>query len=194
MGRYLGIYKYINALFNLRDKELHEFQLFCIYLNNKLTNKSNKDLEKELRDVSVVNFSIPEVEIDDDDEDDTSGGGSGGGGSVTKVKETKTVKEVIAEINLQFKSMIGDEGVEVVGDFLEDVASDQSLVDILVNNPDKDPEIVYNEIIKKLLTKKLSESIMKKSPEKYGDIMNENVLPYINRTAYNVLINVANAA
>jgi hypothetical protein len=142
----------------------------------------------------VVNFSIPEVEIDYDDDDDTSGGGSGGGGSVTKVKETKTVKEVIAEINLQFKSMIGDEGVEVVGDFLEDVASDQSLVEILVNNPDKDPEIVYNEIIKKLLTDKLSESIMNKSPEKYGDIMNENVLSYINRTAYKVLRNVANAA
>lgn len=194
MGRYLGIYKYINALFNLRDKELHEFQLFCIYLNNKLTNKSNKDLEKELRDVSVVNFSIPEVEIDDDDDDDPSGGGSGGGGSVTKVKETKTVKEVIEEINLQFKSMIGEEGVEVVGDFLEDVASDQALVSILANNRNKDAEKVYNEIIKERLTNKLVDSIMNKAPEKYGEIMNENVLSYINRTAYNVLRNVANAA
>ena len=194
MGRYLAIYKYINALFNLRDKELHEFQLFCIYLNNKLTNKSNKDLEKELRDVSVVNFSIPEVEIDDYDDNAPSGGGNGGGGSVTKVKETKTVKDVIEEINLQFKSKIGDEGVEVVGDFLEDVASDQVLVDILVNNRDKDAEMVYNEIIKNLLTEMLSESIMNKSPEKYGDIMNENVLPYINRKAYNVLRDVASAA
>ncbi|MDB4028016.1 DEAD/DEAH box helicase family protein [Flavobacteriaceae bacterium] len=194
MGRYLGIYKYINALFNLRDKELHEFQLFCIYLSNKLTNKSNKDLEKELRDVSVVNFSIPEVKIDDDDDDDTSGGGSGGGGSVTRVKETKTVKEVIEEINLQFKTMIGEEGVEVVGDFLEDVASDQALVSILANNRNKDAEKVYNEIIKERLTNKLVDSIMNKAPEKYGEIMNENVLSYINRTAYNVLRNVANAA
>jgi hypothetical protein len=194
MGRYLGIYKYINALFNLKDKELHEFQLFCIYLSNKLTNKSNKDLEKELRDVSVVNFSIPEVEIDNDDDDDPSGGGSGGGGSVTKVKETKTVKEVIEEINLQFNSMIGEEGVEVVGDFLEDVASDQALVSILANNRNKDAEKVYNEIIKERLTNKLVDSIMNKAPEKYGEIMNENVLSYINRTAYNVLRNVANAA
>lgn len=194
MGRYLGIYKYINALFNLRDKELHEFQLFCIYLNNKLTNKSNKDLEKELRDVSVVNFSIPEVKIDDADDDNPLGGGSGGGGSVTRVKETKTVKEVIEEINLQFKSMIGEEGVEVVGDFLEDVASDQALLNILVNNRNKDAEKVYNEIIKERLTDKLVYSIMNKSPEKYGEIMEENVLSYINRTAYNVLRNVANAA
>ena len=35
---------------------------------------------------------------------------------------------------------------------------------------------------------------MNKAPEKYGEIMNENVLSYINRTAYNVLRNVANAA
>jgi type I restriction enzyme R subunit len=194
MGRYLGIYKYINALFNLRDKELHEFQLFCIYLNNKLTNKSNKDLEKELRDVSVVNFSILEVKIDDADDDDPSGGGSGGGGSVTRVKETKTVKEAIEEINLQFKSMIGEEGVEVVGDFLEDVASDQALVNILVNNRNKDAEKLYNEIIKERLTYKLVNSIMNKSPKKYGEIMEEDVLSYINRTAYNVLRNVANAA
>lgn len=194
MGRYLGIYKYINALFTLRDRELHEFQLFCIYLSNKLTNKSNKDLEKELRDVSVVNFSIPKVEIDDDGDDEPSGGGGGGVGSVTKVKETKTVKEVIEEINIQFKSMIGDEGVEVVGDFLEDVASDQTLVNILVNNRNKDVEKVYNEIIKERLTEKLVDSIMNKSPEKYPEIMNDNVLPFINRTAYNVLRNVANAA
>ena len=114
MGRYLGVYKYINALFILRDKELKEFQLFCIYLNNKLTNKNNKDLEKELNDVSEVNYSIPEVEINDSDDDD-SPKGKGSGGSVTNVKETKTVKEVIEEIDLQFKSIIGEEGVEVVG-------------------------------------------------------------------------------
>jgi hypothetical protein len=194
IGRYLGIYKYISALFNIRDRGLHQFQLFCIYLNNKLTNSSNSDLNKELQDVSVVNFSIPELEIDDDD--DTSGGSSngGGGGSVTKVKETKTVKEVIEEINLQFKSMIGEEGIEVVGDFLEDVASDQILLSILLNNKNKDAEKVYNEIIKEQLTNKLVDVIMAKSPEKYADIMNDNVLSYINRTAYNVLKNVANAA
>ena len=194
MGRYLGIFKYINALFNLKDKELHEFQLFCIYLSNKLTNKSNKDLEKELRDVNVVNFSIPEVEIDDYDDDEPSGGGNGGGGSVTRVKETKTVKEVIVEINLQFKSMIGEEGVEVVGDFLEDVASDQVLVNILINNRNKDTEKVYNEILKQKLVDKLVDTIMEKSPGKYSDIMNDNVLPYINRTAYNILQDIANAA
>ena len=192
MGRYLGLFKYIVALFNLKDKKLIDFQLFLIYLNHKLSNTDNTSLEKELKDVKVINFSIPELEHDDDEDDDPSGGG--GGGSVTRVKETKTVKQVIEEINLQFNAMIGDEGVQIVSEFIEDVASDQALVDIFVNNIDKDAEMVYNEIIKKLLTNKLSDSIMNKSPEKYGDIMNENVLPYINRTAYNVLRNVAHAA
>ena len=64
----------------------------------------------------------------------------------------------------------------------------------LANNRNKDAEKVYNEIIKERLTNKLVDSIMNKAPEKYGEIMNENVLSYINRTAYNVLRNVANAA
>jgi type I restriction enzyme R subunit len=196
LGRYLGIFKYINALFNLREKELHQFQLFCIYLSNKLSNSSNKDLEKELRDVSVVNFSIPEVKINPEDEDDESSGGgnSGGNGSVTRVKVTKTVKEIIEEINLQFQSEIGEEGVAVVGEFLDLVAHDQILLSIMLNNKNKDAEKVYNEIIKEQLTNKLVETIMSKSPEKYGDIMKDNVLTYINRTAYNVLMNVASAA
>lgn len=193
LGRYMGIFKYINALFNLRDKELHEFQLFCIYLSHKLTNKSASDLEKELRDVSVVSFTIPEVNKDDDDEE-PSGSSEGGKGSVTRVKQTKTVQEVIEEINLQFRSMIGDEGVEVVGDFLQDVASDEILTKIIVNNRNKDSEKVYNEIVKEQLTNKLVDKIMSKSPEKYGEIMNEDVLGYINRTAYNILRNIANAA
>ena len=129
---------------------MHQFQLFCIFLSNKLSNSSNKDLEKELRDVSVVNFSIPEVEIDTEDEDDESSGGgnSGGNGSVTRVKITKTVKEIIAEINLKFQSEIGDEGAEVVGEFLDLVAHDQILLSIMLNNKNKDAEKVYNEIIK----------------------------------------------
>ncbi|MBO3096818.1 DEAD/DEAH box helicase family protein [Gelidibacter pelagius] len=193
LGRYLGIFKYINALFNLRDKELHQFQLFCIYLSNKLSNSGNKDLEKELRDVSVVNFSIPEVEIDPEEEDDnnSSGGSTGGHGSVTRVRVTKTVKEVIEEINLNFKSEIGEEGVAIVGEFLENVANDQILISIMLNNKNKDAEKVYNEIIKEQLTNKLVDTIMSKSPEKYGDIMTDNVLSYINRTAYNVLKNTA---
>jgi type I restriction enzyme R subunit len=197
LGRYIGLFKYINALFNLRDKELFEFQLFCIYLNNKLTNRSNKDLEKELRDVSVVNFSIPEVEIDDDgDDDDPSGGGSGGGGggSVTSVKETKTVKEVIAEINLQFKAMIGDEGVTIVSEFIEEVVADTSLLEIVVSNKDKPAETVFNTILRDKLNNKLMETIMAKSPEKYDEIMSDEVRPYINRTAYNMLRNAALAA
>jgi len=196
LGRYLGIFKYINALFNLREKELHQFQLFCIYLSNKLSDSSNKDLEKELRDVNVVNFSIPEIEIDQEDEDDESSGGgnSGGNGSVTRVKVTKTVKDIIKEINLQFQSEIGDEGVEVVGEFLDQVAHDKILLSIMLNNKNKDAEKVYNEIIKEQLTNKLVDTIMSKSPEKYGDIMKDSVLTYINRTAYNVLRNASNAA
>ena len=195
ISRYIGIFKYINALFNIRDKELKDFQLFCIYLYNKIANKSNKNLEKELRDVSVANFTIAEVEIDDDDDNDDDDSSNGGGSkvsSVTRVKETKTVKEVVEEINLQFKTMIGEEGVEVIGDFLEDVTSDQNLINILTNNKTQDAERVY-ESLEKELVEKLTDTIMQKAPKKYPHIMNKNVLPYINRSAYNLLRNVASA-
>ena len=88
----------------------------------------------------MANFTIAEVEIDDDDDNDDDDSSNGGGSkvsSVTRVKETKTVKEVVEEINLQFKTMIGEEGVEVIGDFLEDVTSDQNLINILTNNKTK---------------------------------------------------------
>jgi hypothetical protein len=107
---------------------------------------------------------------------------------------TKTVKDIIEEINLQFQLEIGDEGVEVVGEFLDQVAHDKILLSIMLNNKNKDAEKVYNEIIKEQLTNKLVDTIMSKSPEKYGDIMKDSVLTYINRTAYNVLRNASNRA
>lgn len=192
MGRYIGIFNYISALFNIRDKALHEFQIFCIYLNNKLANKSNKDLQKDLRDVTITNFSIPEITITDDDIKPPSS--TSAGASVTSVKLTKTVKEVIEEINLQFLNMIGTEGMEVVADFIEAVAQDHQLLSIIQNNKNKDAEKVYSEIIKEQLTHKLVDTIMAKYPEKYGDIMKEEVLVFIIRKAYVVLRGVALAA
>jgi len=193
MNRYLGLFKYINALFNLNNQEFIDFQLFLIYLDHKLNNTDGKSLEKELKDVKVINYAIPKVPKKEDD--DGNGGGTGGGqGSITKVKVTKTVKQVIEEINKQFKATIGDEGVQVVGEFLEVVSRDQGLKDIMINNQNKDAETVYDEIIKSELQQRLVDVIMRKSPEKYGDIMSENVLPYINRTAYKVLRNTISAA
>jgi len=193
MGRYLGVFKYIKALFNIRDKEIIDFYLFLIYLNHKLSNTDSKSLEKELKDVRVVNYSIPELKSEVDEDVQNSGGG-GGYGNITRVKETKTVKEVIEEINLQFKAMIGDEGVEIVGKFLEEVSCDQALIDTVINNKNKDMEKVFEEIMRAKLTEKLTAVIMLNAPEKYDDMMSDKVHPFINRTAYNVLRNVALAA
>ena len=193
MGRYLGIFKYIKALFNIRVKEIIDFYLFLIYLNHKLSNTDGKSLEKELKEVRVVNYSIPELKNEWKDNGGNKGVG-GGNGNVTRVKETKTVKEIIEEINLEFKSIIGDEGVEIVGKFLEEVSSDQALIDTVINNKNKDKDKVFEEILRAKLTEKLTEVIMLNAPEKYDAIMSDKVRPFINRTAYNVLRNVAFAA
>lgn len=188
MSRYLGIFKYINALFHLKSKNLQKFQLFLIYLNHKLSNTDNKSLQKELEDVRVIKFNIPKLQDKMAQYGETD---KASGGSVTKVKVTKTVKEIIEEINLKFKSRIGEEGLEVVSDFFENVADDESLVAIIRNNRNRDADQVFNEIVKDRLNEMLTDAIMNKAPERYYDIMADNVLAHINSTAYGVLRNAA---
>lgn len=55
-------------------------------------------------------------------------------------------------------------------------------------------EKVFEEIMRAKLTEKLTAVIMLNAPEKYDDMMSDKVHPFINRTAYNVLRNVALAA
>jgi len=196
MNRYIGIFNYIQALYNIPQQALWDFQVFLIYLNNKLTNSDFNSLMKEIEDVKVVNFAIPDIEIStlEGDIDVNTGGGEGGNISVTTVKQTKTVKEVIEEINLKFKSLITDDGVKIVSEFLEVVTHDKALKAIIRNNKGENPEVIYNLIIREKLREQLQNFVVEKSPDLYEKITSEKVMPFINKSAYNLLREIALAA
>jgi len=195
MNRYLAIFNYIQAIFHIPNQDLWDFQIFMIYLKNKLTNSDYNSLKKELEDVEVVNHSIHEVERDDEDsQEETGGSSSGGSTNVTKVRETRTVKEVIEEINLRFKERIGDNGVEVIGEFLELVTTDEEMIQTMKANIEKDPDKVFEEIFLDRFKAELTVIVMDKAPERYSEITGEPVFPYICKTAYKLLRIEAQAA
>jgi len=195
MSRYIGIFNYIQALYNIPHRILWDIQTFLIYLKNKLTNSDYNTLMKEIEDVRVVSYSIPELgktEIAEDDGDDTDAENENS--SVTTVRQTKTVKEVIKEINLKFKSLVTEDGIEIIGEFLESVTHDENLKTIIRNNRDNHPDLVYEHIIREKLIGRLENLVIEKSPELYETITGENIMPFINRSAYNLLTETALAA
>jgi type I restriction enzyme R subunit len=187
MNRYLSIFNYIKILYVIPQKGLWDFQTFLIYLANKLTNSDFNSLMKDIEDVSVSNYVIPKVDQTFEEGEEGSGTGGGGGSSITKVKQVKTVKEVIDEINQRFRSLITADGVTIVGEFFENVTRDESLKAIIISNKNKNPETVYDQIIKDQLNTKLIEMIITSNPELYEKMTSPDVMPYINRQAYNIL-------
>ena len=138
----------------------------------------------------VTNYAIPEVEkkpIPDTGE-------KAGGSATTIKKETKTVKEIIDEINQKFREQLGEEGMTIVSNFFDDVSSDESLKAIVKNNLTQDSDQIYDEIVKDKLRDKLTERIMDVSPDKYADIMSDNVFRNIGRTAYKLLRDIVKVA
>lgn len=192
MNRYLAIFNYIKILYVIPHRSLWDFQTFLIYLANKLTNSDFNSLMKDIEDVSVTRYAIPEVDKPVVEEEEP--GGVGGGGNVTKVKIIKTVKEVIDEINELYRSLITEDGVIIVGEFFENVTKDEGLKAIIVNNRDKNADTVYEEIIKDQLDEKLVDMIITRNPELYEKMTSPDVMPYINRQAYNLLRGIVLAA
>ena len=192
MNRYIGIFNYIQALYKIPHQPLWDFQTFLIYLKNKLTDADFNTLMKEIQDVRVMNYSIPELEkteIAEDEEDNETDSPS-----VTTVKLTKTVKEVIEEINLKFKSLVTEEGIEIIGAFLDEVTHDENLKSIIRNNTNNHPDLVYEHIIRDEFGRRLGNLVIEKAPELYETMTSENVMPFINRSAYNLLTETALAA
>lgn len=196
MNRYIGLFNYIQVLYRIPQPELWDFQIFLIYLNHKLSNTDFNSLMKEIVDVKVVKHAIPEIdapEIIKEDEGEREEKEKGGKTVITAVKKTKTVKEVIAEINLKFRTLITDEGVEAVGSYLEVVTQDEDIKDIIRSNKMKDPEMVYQTIIRDKMQASLQDFIMDGigkgiySSDLYGKITSDNVMPFINKTAYNLI-------
>lgn len=192
MSRYIGLFNYIQALYKIPQQELCHLQIFLIYLNHKISNTDYNSLMKEIDDVSVVTYAIPEVdkpEVDEDEEDYERGGGGG----ITIIRETKTVKEVIEEINQKYRSLITDEGVEAVGNYLEVVTQDEDIKEIIRNNKEQDSEVVYQTIIREKMRASLQDFLMERisqgesSPDLYDKITDDNVMPFINKSAYNLI-------
>lgn len=196
VGRYISIFNYIQALYHIPQRDLWDFQVFLIYLNNKLSNSDYNSLMKEIKDVKVANYAISEIEISkvEINERDNTDSTEKGSSYVTVVHKTKTVNEVIEEINLKFKSTITTEGVQIVGEFINDVTHDENLKSIIRNNRDKNPDTVYEEIFREKLSGKLINLIMIRSPELYESITNDKVMPFISKTAYNLLREITLAA
>ncbi len=188
--RYLSLFNYIKILYNIPQQDLWDFQVFLIYLDNKLTNSDFNSLMKDIEDVSVSRYAIPEAPQEVKEKE---GKESGKSGKITAVRQVKTVQEVIHEINLKFRELITADGVRIVGEFFEDVTKDETLKAIIISNKGKNPETVYDQIIKEELVIKLQNFVASNSPDLYEKITGPDIMPYINRQAYELLRGVVAA-
>ena len=195
MNRYLASFNYIKTFYKIPQKELWDLQVFLIYLNNRLTDSDHDSLKKEIEEVKVINHSIPEIEVveDTDDDDSEDGGGTGGGSGGATVRINKTVNEVIEEINLKFAKIVGGEGVEAIADFLGDVLTDADLLEMIKNNRTMDAAELYEKIVREEMEKRLSDYLIdgmtseRYSYDIYDKIVNDQVRPYVNRMAFNLM-------
>jgi len=194
--RYTASFSYIKSLYNIPQQELWDFQLFLLYLNNKLTDSNYNSLKKEIEDVVVTNYSIPKLKkggVEEEDDGEKGGGISGGNSSPTTVRIKKTVKEVIEEINLKFLAALGGEGTEIIGEFMNLVVTNAEIKEIIRNNVNKDSEEVYQSIIREKLQTNLQDFVMdgileeRYSPDVYDKIINKEVAPHVYRTAFNFM-------
>ena len=78
-----------------------------------------------------------------------------------------------------------------MGNFLEAVTEDEGLKEIIRNNKEQNPDVVYNSIIREKLKDKLENIVIEKSPELYETITGDNVMPFINKTAYTLIRRIA---
>lgn len=192
MNRYLSLFSYVQALFKISPQKLWNMQLFLIYLSHKLNNGDYNSLMKELEEVRVVNYAISEVEKPVVAE--PPAGGGGGSGNPSRVRQMRTVKEVIDEINLAFHQQLGDDGMEVVSRFLEVVSKNEELIDMVRNNRHHDPQRVYDEVLHAPLSRVLVSTVMETAPDKYERVTSAPVGPRLMQMAYEVVRGVALAA
>lgn len=83
--------------------------------------------------------------------------------------------------------------MEVVGSYLETVTQDEDIKEIIRSNKMTDPEMVYQTIIRDKMQASLQDFIMAGigkgiySSGLYEKITSDNVMPFINKTAYNLI-------
>ena len=204
LARYVSLFGFIRALFRLRfkDKILIDFNIFATLLYKKLDpTMSTEDLEAEIKmvklktfDIEKISESVQEPEGVDDDDKSGNGGRQGGGGSITSVQPMATVEEVVIAINLRFKERVSPEGVSVVENYLQALQKNNDLKTTIKNNLTQDERQVYDLVIKGIMDKLYTDYIINHSPQHYGELTQENVQGFINKSAYKMLREILRTA
>lgn len=198
LARYVSLFKYINALFHIPQKALHDFAVFSSLFYQWIDPAMSKEeLEREIEQVRLKAYNISLIDGVSTDEDNGGTGivGQGrGGGSISTVRPMATVEEVIIAINLRFRESVSPEGVEVVEGYLHSLQQDAGLKTTIKNNLTQDEGQVYELVIKSIMDNLYTEYIINHLPQSYSELTHDNIKGFVNRSAYKMMREVMRTA
>jgi len=183
IGKYLGLYRYIRALFHLPENELLDCYTFCSVLYPVLADiKSAEELKKELEYVKVLMYKIDKSDLPEirESEPPTGAGPSG-------PPKLSTVQEVIDALNAKFKDIDATD-CEKIAEHLNTVIEDKSLQNIITRNPNTDAEILFAQVMQDKLDGQYQDFVYDHCPaERFDHLFDDKVKTFVARNAYHLL-------
>jgi len=182
IGKYLGLYRYIRALFHLPENELLDCYTFCSVLYPVLADvKSAEALRKELEYVKVLIYKIDKTDLPEirEPERPTTTGPSG-------PPKLSTVQEVIDALNAKFKD-VNQNDCENIAKHLDAVIQDKKLQNVITSNPLTEPEILFSQVMHEKLDGQYEDFLCNHCPERFDQLFDDEVKTFVARNAYHLL-------
>jgi len=183
IGKYLGLYRYIRALFHLPENELLDCYTFCLVLYPVLADmKSAEELKQELEYVKVLIYKIDKADMPEirESEPPTPPGPSG-------PPKLSTVQEVIDALNAKFKD-VDKADCEKIAEHLDRVFEDKSLQNVITSNQNTDAEILFAQVMQEKLDGQYQDFIYDHCPpDRFTQLFDDEVKMFVARNAYHLL-------
>lgn len=191
LGRYVHYFDFVKSLFVIPAQELHDFRRFAHWVYNYLNPRlSAEELRRELEHAKLQDYRIrkvqyEQVELGPIDESRISSG------DVVYVRRLATVREIVEAINERFAELISVEDSQLLEQYLQGVVNDEELLADVWSNLDNDREVVYTDILEPKMRQCYSAFVINHAAERYLVLMNEEMLRFVNKGAYEVLRQMA---
>lgn len=187
LGRYIGLFDYVKAIFQVGDQELVDFRLFAELLYRYLDPTMRpEELEAELKHVQVINHFVRPLEYELGKDHTPGASPKDKGTNITYVPKLSTVKEVIEQINNSFKALTGSD-VATIEAFITDAVADPELVADVRSNMNNDKETVFREVLKEKLESRYRTFVLNRSADRYTKLTQDELMAFVQRNAYTLL-------
>jgi len=182
IGKYLGLYRYIRALFHLPENEMLDCYTFCSVLYPVLADiKSAEELKKELEYVKVLMYKIDKSDLPEirEPERPTTTAPSG-------PPKLSTVQEVVDALNAKFKD-VDQNDCENIAKHLDAVIQDKGLQNVITSNPNTEPGILFSQVMQEKLDSQYQDFLYDHCPDRIDLLFDDDVKTFVARNAYHLL-------